>query len=204
MLLHFVLEAKGDSGSFVISANIWHKRHVVQYWTEIESVADLIYLFLTARDDNMPHCSFDYIEGAGVTFLDIVLLTEPPPTMHKKVALFVAWDTTHPPRPSHCGLERDHGRLMKSDRITESYWQSLQFAIILVLVCGWWLTKYHITIVGKCSLLDLNSILLGSLHHQMRIRNRYYTRQILNHIHIQYSNIMFRLFLLACTYIINC
>ena len=36
-------------------------------------------------------------------------------------------------------------------------------AIILVLVCGWLLTKYHITIVDKCSLLDLNSISLGSL-----------------------------------------
>lgn len=76
--------------------------------------------------------------------------------------------------------------------------------IILVLVCGWWLTKYHITIVDKCSLLDLNSISLGSLHHQIRIRNRYYTRQILNRIHIQYYNILFRLFLLAYTYIINC
>ena len=89
-------------------------------------MADLIYFFLTACHDNMPHCGFDDIEGADVTFLDIVLLAECPPAMHKKVAVFVAWDTTHLPRPSHCGLERDRGRLMKPNRITECYWQSLQ------------------------------------------------------------------------------
>jgi hypothetical protein len=74
----------------------------------------------------MPHCGFDDIEGADVTFLDIVLLAKSPPAMHEKKAAVVAWDTTHLPRPSHCGLERDHGRLMKPNCITEIYWQSLQ------------------------------------------------------------------------------
>jgi len=56
---------------------------VFQYLTHI---AGLIYLFFIARDNDMPNCGFDNIEGADVTFLETVLLAEPPPALNKQVA----------------------------------------------------------------------------------------------------------------------
>ena len=60
-------------------------------------MADLIYLFLTARDDNMPHCSFDYIEGADVTFLETVRPAEHHPAPQNNKAVILAWETIHLP-----------------------------------------------------------------------------------------------------------
>ena len=47
--------------------------------------AELIYLFLTACDNNMPKLGFDNIESADVTFLDPVLPAEPLPSRPTKV-----------------------------------------------------------------------------------------------------------------------
>ena len=46
----------------------------------------------------MPQCGFNDIEGADVTFHEIILLAERCPTLHKHVALILAWKTTHLPR----------------------------------------------------------------------------------------------------------
>jgi len=47
----------------------------------------------------MPNCGFDNIEGADVTFLETVLLAEPPPALYKQVAATILdRDTTHLPR----------------------------------------------------------------------------------------------------------
>ena len=59
--------------------------------------AELIYLFLTACDNNMPKLGFDNIESAHVAFLQTVLLIEPPPTLHKQEATILAWETAHLP-----------------------------------------------------------------------------------------------------------
>ena len=47
--------------------------------------AELIYLFLTACDNNMPKLGFDNIESADVTFLDLILPAEPLPSRPTKV-----------------------------------------------------------------------------------------------------------------------
>jgi len=46
----------------------------------------------------MPQCGFNDIEGADVTFHEIILLAERCPTLLKHVALILAWKTTHLPR----------------------------------------------------------------------------------------------------------
>jgi len=47
--------------------------------------AELIYLFLTACDNNMPKLGFNNIESADVTFLDLILPAEPLPSRPTKV-----------------------------------------------------------------------------------------------------------------------
>lgn len=49
-------------------------------------ILGLTYLFFIACDSDMPHCGFDNLEGADVTFLEPVLLAEPPPALYKQVA----------------------------------------------------------------------------------------------------------------------
>ena len=45
----------------------------------------------------MPHCGLDDIEGADVSYLEAVLLAEPPPTSPKHVAPLLRWESKHLP-----------------------------------------------------------------------------------------------------------
>jgi hypothetical protein len=60
-------------------------------------MAELVYLFLVACNNDMPQCRFNNIEGADVTFLETVLLAESPPALYK-LAATLDWDTPHLPR----------------------------------------------------------------------------------------------------------
>ena len=64
----------------------------------VTHIAELIHLFLMARDKYIPQCGFDDIEGAGIPFLEMVLLAELPPALHKQVAASFACESMHKPR----------------------------------------------------------------------------------------------------------
>jgi len=53
-----------------------------------------------SRDKYIPQCGFDDIEGAGIPFLEMVLLAELPPALHKQVAAIFAWESMRNPRLS--------------------------------------------------------------------------------------------------------
>ena len=54
---------------------------------------NLVDLFLTTGDIDMPRRAFDDIKGADVTFLEIILQAEPPPTLCKQIPSILAWTT---------------------------------------------------------------------------------------------------------------
>jgi len=70
------------------------KRRGVSVLTHI---TELIHLFLTPCDNNVPHCGLDDIEGADVSYLEAVLLAEPHPTIPKLVAPLLRWESKHLP-----------------------------------------------------------------------------------------------------------
>ena len=52
---------------------------------------------LTSRDDDVPQCGLNDVEGAQITFLQPVLIAETVPTLSKKVADFIICATIHLP-----------------------------------------------------------------------------------------------------------
>ena len=53
---------------------------------------------LTTVNDDMPEQGFNYVEGANVTFLDLILPAEPLPAWPDLVAGILVWENTHLPR----------------------------------------------------------------------------------------------------------
>jgi hypothetical protein len=89
-------------------------------------IAELIHLFLTTRDNDIPQCGFDDIEDADASFLETVLLAELPPTPAKQVAALFVSETMHRPRSITVHSECYCARFLQPNSITESSCQRLQ------------------------------------------------------------------------------
>lgn len=78
-------------------------------------------------NNDMPERGFNYVEGADVSFLDLIVPAEPVPAW-PEVAHILVRETSHLPRTGalQWGLEGDCATFAEANRITESHRQSLQ------------------------------------------------------------------------------
>lgn len=76
----------------------------------------------------MPQGGFDDFDGADIANLDPVVMAEPLPTWSGHLVAILVREDARLPRTGVAsrGLERDHARIPKSNRLSQGQWQRLQ------------------------------------------------------------------------------